>query len=402
MARADGQSRQRSQRRPDRHAAWGRRPGGSAPTACDDLAVDLVIGLVGVACLLLALWDIFQTVVVPRPTPSRLRIARHVVPPAWRAWRAIGIRTRSGLSRDAFLGLFAPGAAILLLVVWLVVLVVGYALVLFALRGELHPTPTDLGAAIYFAGTSVLTLGFGDFVADGLLSRLVVLTAAASGLGVVALVITFLFSLFGSYQRREVLVVTLSARAKSPPSAVTLLETHARLGLVEELPALFAQWERWTAEVLDTHVAYPLLGFFRSSHDDISWISALGAVLDAAALVLTTIRGVPRGQAEITKRVGAHLVEDISNGLGLAGDGVAVDREQFTEVYRRLDEAGYELEPETEAWQAFERARGSYAGRLEAMAEYWATPATLWVGPSKTGHPAPHGPQTAVAPQGEV
>jgi hypothetical protein len=354
--------------------------------------VDVFIGLLGLACLGLALWDIFETIVVPRPTPSRLRLSLHIVPPAWRAWRAIGIRFRSGLDRDALLGFFAPGVAVLLLAVWLLVLVVGYGLILFALRGELQPSPTSLGETLYYAGTSVLTLGYGDFVAGGTLSRIASLTAAASGLGVVALVITFLFSLFGSYQRREVLVVTLSARAKSPPSAATLLETYARLDLVDELPALFAEWERWTAEVLDSHVAYPLLGFFRSSHDNVSWISSLGAVLDAAALVLTTIRGVPRGQAEITKRVGAHLVEDITNIFGLAGDGSAVDREQFQQVYGRLERAGYELEPEQEAWHRFERARGSYAGRLEALAEYWATPATLWDGPKKVGASAVHAP----------
>jgi hypothetical protein len=359
--------------------------------------VDLLIAVLGLACIALAMWDIFETIVVPRPTPSRLRLSRHIVRPAWLAWRAIGIRFRSGLGRDAFLGFFAPGAAVLLLAVWLLVLIVGYGLILFALRGELQPSPTGLGETLYFAGTSVLTLGYGDFVASGTLSRVTSLTAAASGLGVVALVITFLFSLFGSYQRREVLVVTLSARAKSPPSAATLLETYARLDMVDELPALFAEWERWTAEVLDSHVAYPLLGYFRSSHDNVSWISALGAVLDAAALVLTTIRGVPRGQAEITKRVGAHLVEDITNNFHLSGEGSAVDREQFQQVFARLERAGYQLEPEQEAWHRFERARGSYAGRLEALAEYWATPATLWDGPKKLGVSPVH-PQSTEAP----
>lgn len=352
--------------------------------------MDVLIGLLGLACLGLVLWDIFETIVVPRPTPSRLRLSRHIVRPAWLLWRAIGTRFRSGLDRDALLGFFAPGVAVLLLAVWLLVLVVGYGLIFFALRGELRPSPTSLGETLYYAGTSVLTLGYGDFVAGGTLSRIASLTAAASGLGVVALVITFLFSLFGSYQRREVLVVTLSARAKSPPSAATLLETYARLEMVDELPALFAEWERWTAEVLDSHVAYPLLGYFRSSHDNVSWISALGAVLDAAALVLTTIRGVPRGQAEITKRVGDHLVEDITNNFHLSGGGSAVDREQFQQVYGRLERAGYELEPEREAWHRFERARGSYAGRLEALAEYWATPATLWDGPKKVGESAVH------------
>jgi hypothetical protein len=343
--------------------------------------MELVLFVLGLVCLALIFWDVFETVVVPRPTPGRLRVSRRLLVPTWRAWRAVALRTTDGLSRDRLLGFFAPASVVILLFAWLLILVVGYGLILFALRDELRPVPGDLGSALYFAGSSVLTLGYGDLVATGPLARVAVLTAAAAGLGVVALVITFLFSLFGSYQRREVLVVALQARAKAPPSAVTLLENYVRLDLVRELPVLFAEWERWSAEVLDSHVAYPLLGYFRSSHDNLSWISALGAVLDAACLLLTTVRGVPRGQAELMKRVGAHLVEDISNYMGFRdGDGSIVERADFEEAYARLGAAGYKLEDPDRAWRAFQAGRALYAARLDFLADYWATPATLWLG----------------------
>ena len=342
--------------------------------------MDALIFALGAALLAFVLWDIFQSVVVPRPTPGRLRLARYVIPPTWRLWRWLGMRRKDGLSRDWLLGMYAPGAAILLFGMWIAVIILADSLMLWAVRTQVTPSPANFGDALYFAGESTLTIGYGDIVASGLVPRLVVLFAGATGLGVVALVITFLFSLFGSYQRREVLVVALSARAKSPPSAVTLLETYARLDLVDELPSLFREWEQWSAEVLDSHVAYPLLGYFRSSHDNVSWISAVGALLDAAALVVTTIREVPRGQAEITLRVGAHLVEDISNYQRLAGDGSRVDFEAFSGVYDRLAQAGYALDDRDEAWRSFEHARGKYAGRLETLAAYWATPAPSWVG----------------------
>ncbi len=342
--------------------------------------MDALIFIAGAALLGVALWDIFQSIVVPRPTPGRIRISRYLVPPAWRAWRALGMRKRTAEARDSFLGLFAPGATVLLFAMWLVCIIVADGLLLYALRGEIRPTFANVFDAMYFAGTAVTTLGFGEIIAEGTVSRLVAIVAAATGLGVVALVITFIFSLFASYQRREVLVVTLSARAKSPPSAVTLLETHARLEMVGELPELFRDWERWVAEVLDSHVAYPLLGYFRSSHDNISWISALGAVLDSAALVVTTIKGVPRGQAEIVLRVGAHLVEDISNYIRRAGDGSSVAHDDFAAVHARLAAAGYELEPLDRSWRAFERVRRTYASRLDALADYWATPAPSWGG----------------------
>lgn len=346
--------------------------------------------IAGLALLGIVMWDIFQSIVVPRPTPGRIRISRYVVPPAWRLWRALGRRKRTADARDAFLGLFAPGATVLLFAMWLACMVVAYGLILFAMRAEIRPAFANLFDAFYFAGTSVLTLGFGEIIAEGAAPRLVVLIAAATGLGVVALVITFIFSLFASYQRREVLVLTLSARAKSPPSAVTLLETHARLEMVGDLPGLFRDWERWVAEVLDSHVAYPLLGYFRSSHDNISWISALGAVLDSAALVVTTIKGVPRGQAEIVLRVGAHLVEDISNYIRQAGDGSSVAHDDFAAVHARLATAGYDLEPLERSWRAFERVRRTYASRLDALADYWATPAPSWGGIRVPSHNPGH------------
>ena len=352
--------------------------------------IETVLGIAGLLLVGLALWDVFQTIVVPRPTPGWLRIGRYVVRWTWRPYRNIIVRFKTGLARDAMLGLYAPGAAIMLLAVWLVVIVVGYGLILFALRADLQPSPQTIGDAVYFAASSILTIGFGDIVATGGVARTVVVIGAATGLGIVALVITFLFSLFGSYQRREVLVVTLAARAKAPPSAMMLLITYARLDLVDELPSLFREWEVWTAEVLDTHVSYPLLGYFRSSHDNVSWISSLGAVLDAASLVLTTIKGLPTGHAKITHRVGTHLVEDIANILGLKGEGSAVERAEFAVVYAKLGKVGYELEPEDDAWRAFERERASYAGRLLALADYWATPAPVWVSRPSMGESLAH------------
>jgi Ion channel len=345
----------------------------------------------GLLLLALVYWDAFETIVVPRPTPGWFRLARYIVRGSWRIARG---RPDADMSptRDRLLGLFAPAACVLLLVSWLTGLILGFGLVLFALRDELLPVPQDLGSAAYFAASSVLTLGFGDFVAVGAPARVVVLAAAASGLGMVALVITFLFSLFGSYQRRELSVVLLQAKAGVPPSAVVLLETIARMDLVPRLPDLFGDWERWAAEVLDSHVAYPLLGFFRSSHDNLSWISALGTVLDAASLVLTTILDVPRGQAELVKSVGSHLVEDLTNlGFRSGGSG-GIDRPAFDGVCERLAGAGYRLAPRDEAWTAFSAARLTYAAGLEAMAGYWAVPSASWFGGSEPLRSPTHRP----------
>ena len=199
---------------------------------------------------------------------------------------------------------------------------------------------------------------------------------------------TFLFSLYGSYQRREVRVVALQAAAGAPPSAVALLESYAQLDLVERLPDLFREWEPWAAEVLDSHVAFPLLGFFRSSHDNLSWISALGTVLDAASLVLTTIDGVPRGEAKLFKRMGTHLVEDIYNLGFRAGEPTALDRRRSTPPA---------IDSRRPGMRSF---RGTRPGRCSRppgrrtrtasrrWRRYWATPATQWLGDPIVAPPA--------------
>jgi hypothetical protein len=354
--------------------------------------MEVVVVPFGILLLALALWDVFQSVVVPRPTPGVFRIARYIIRGSWQVVRRVG-QGRSDQTRDFLFGLFGPAATILLLIVWLAVIVLGYALILFGIRDQLEPVPASLGSTIYFAGSSVLTLGYGDIVASGTLARLLVLAAAATGLGVVALVVTFLFSLYGSYQRREIEVITLQATAGAPPSAVALLEAYARLDLVASLPAFFQTWQRWSAEVLDSHVAYPILGFFRSSHDNLSWISAQGSVLDASSLVLTTIRGVPRGEAELARRVGSHLVEDLSNLGFRSGVPVHLDREAYDAACERLAAVGYELEPADEAWPRFEAARAIYAPRLEEMAHYWETTATSWLGGEAELRSAAHRPE---------
>ncbi len=259
--------------------------------------------------------------------------------------------------RERLLGYFAPATTILMLGVWLAFLMLGYGLVFYALRDELRPVPENLGSATYFAATCILTLGFGDVVATGEAARFAAVVAAATGLGTVALVVTYLFALYASYQRREVQVVTLQTVAGAPPSAVALLEEYRRLELTARLPELFLEWERWAADVLDTHVAYPLLGYFRSSHDNLTWIGALGSVLDAATLVLTTIDDLPRGEAERFRRAGAHLVEDITNlGFRAGGRGIpeadgavsepaGLDRRAFDAARARLSEVGYRLIP---------------------------------------------------------
>lgn len=335
-------------------------------------------GIVGALVVVWMLNDVFQSVAVPRPTPG-LRPTTILARVTWPTWRSVAER-RSTAARERLLAQYAPLLLVSSLGVWIVGLLVGYGLLFHAMRSQIEPPPGDVFAAMYFAGTSLLTVGFGDVVALDAPARALSIVAATSGLGVVALSISFIFSLFASFQRREALVVTLDQRAGAPPSGVRLLETMAKLQMRDALGPLFGDWEHWAGEVLDTHVSYPILAYFRSTHDHESWIGAVGAMLDAATLVSTSMADGPTGEALMLCAAGTHLVEDITNFFGLPHDHeVGVERAEFDEACATLAAAGYTMRPGDEAWRAFASARGSYAGSLNALARHWSTPPALWI-----------------------
>lgn len=343
-------------------------------------AAGLGISAVGLALIGWTLWDIFQTVVLPRPAPSPFRISRLLTRIAWPSWRWRALRRATSVDRERILGSYAPAVVLGLLVGWMLAMILGFGLLMYALREGISPVP-DIGSAIYFAGTSVVTLGFGDVAATHGLTRTLSVLAGGLGLGVLALGITYLFSLYASFQRREILIVRLEARSGAPPSGVALLETYAAPELREGLAPFFSEWETWAAEVLDSHIAYPILPYFRSSHDDISWLSALGAVLDASALVLTLLPEGPRGEAMLVQRVGGHFVEDLANFFGWPHrDLTLVEPSEFEEARERLAAAGWEVDRLAGAWDAFAQLRSGYAARLNEMALYWVTPPSMWIG----------------------
>ncbi|GAC1305197.1 MAG: hypothetical protein NVSMB19_16510 [Vulcanimicrobiaceae bacterium] len=360
-----------------------------------DLAVRIAALACGAAIVVFNLLDVFQAVVLPRAAGIRYRISARLVRATWPLWTRYASRIADSNAREDFLGAYAALALVAFLVVWGSGLIVGYGFIAYGLRAEVRPEP-NFGDAVYFAGVSFLTIGYGDFTPTGGAARVVALLAGASGFSVVAIVTAFLFQVSGAFATREHFVITFGTRAGAPPSGLTLLETYRQLGIEDELDAVFEEGMVWAAAVLESHLSYPILAYFRSSHDYESWVAALGGLLDAATLRLTLVAGGAAGHAQLFSLLGRHLVRDVAKYVALAGPpGPGVERHEFETARMRLADAGVAVRDAELAWHDFAELRASYAGSLNALAAYFRIPPAQWVG-DRSILPAHHGSDAGV------
>jgi hypothetical protein len=345
----------------------------------NDPLIDGLAVAAGLAIVVATLLDVFLAVIVPRPVRSRLRISVLVARGGWNLWRRAGNRMANLEAREEMLGTFAPAMLVTLAIVWASLLIVGYGLAFYGLRAQTHGVDS-LGSALYFSGVSFLTIGYGDITPAGPLARLLAVAAGATGFGVVAIVTTFLFAIFGAFQTREAFVITFGTRGGSPPSAVDLILSAHKLGMLERVLEISNPAQTWMAQVLESHLAYPVLIFFRSTHDGLSWVGTLGALLDSATLVLTTLDHPQTGEAGLILRLGRHVVDDIANYFLLEDSGATgIERSEFDQAYDRFLAAGLELRDRESAWAAFSRTRAGYASRLNQMATYLRIPPQQWI-----------------------
>jgi hypothetical protein len=327
----------------------------------------------GILIIVVTAYDLFQSVVLPRPAVGRVRFSPLVLHWLWLIWRLGGRRIEPVRRREAFLGAFAPLAVLVLLILWAAALVLGYALMLMAVEN------LRLGSALYLSASSLLTIGVAT--PAGGAGHAIIAIEAANGLGVIALVVSLLFLLFGAFERREVQVIELDTSAGAPPSGVALLESCAGLELPEHLAATFTTWRTWAAQVLESHLAFPVLVYFRSSHDNEAWLNSFGAVMDAANLVLTSLEEGPHGEATMFYKVGKHLVDDIGYYFHFRRmRRPGMEKWELGQVLDRLRAAGYRARPLDEAWPAFAARRLQYVPLLDHLSRYLAIPPAPWIG----------------------
>ncbi|HTX58736.1 MAG TPA: ion channel [Verrucomicrobiae bacterium] len=351
------------------------------------------VGIVaGVVLIVASLNDLFQSVIVPRAVGRRYRVSFLVWRALWKAWPQLAwlLYRNDSDRREDFLAIFAPFALVALLATWTLCLLSGYALIFWTWRAHFAPQLHSFGEALYYSGTSLATLGYGDVVARSGAARFFSILEALTGLAMLSITTAFFFALFGSFQSRESFVVIVGGRAGSPPSGVNLVAIAGYTKTSGHGDQLWIDAQRWAATLMESHLAYPHLAFFRSSHDNESWIGTLGCLLDAAVLVMTTLDGPPSGEARLFFNIGRHATGDLARYFSLAPRETRVERAEFERACDRLERAGYALQPREEAWERFSNLRSSYAGELNALAHFFSIPPLQWIGDRSTIHHHSH------------
>jgi hypothetical protein len=341
--------------------------------------------IAGTVVILAVLLDAFETVVLPRRVRRKFRITVWFYRNTWKPWHKITGLIKSPGRRENFLGYFGPLSLLFLLALWASGLIFGFALLQYG-AGEhvmLGNEPVTFGRVIYLSGSTFFTLGYGDIIPTSIFARALAVLEAGMGFGFLGVVIGYLPTIYSSFSRREIEISLLDARAGSPPTAAELL---IRFGKCPQLEDIFRDWERWAAELLESHISYPPLGFFRSQHINQSWLGALTMMLDASALVLAGIDGIPEEPAKLTFAVARHAMVDLAQLVNAQYDPLApvrLDAEQLLKLRQTLQEHGLRLLESTESEEKLKHLRSLYEPYALAMAGNLLITLPPWIHPEK-------------------
>ncbi|HYL82955.1 MAG TPA: potassium channel family protein [Candidatus Angelobacter sp.] len=344
----------------------------------------------GVAIFLIVLWDAFEAIILPRRVTRRFRLTRAFYKFTWTVWKSVTHSVATRKRRETLLSFFGPLSLLVLVGVWAVGLILGFGLMQYGAGSSVNTTGNQPGFAtdIYLSGTTFFTLGLGDVVPRTGLARLLVVTEAGFGFGFLAAVIGYLPFIYGSFSKREVNISLLDARAGTPPTAGELLRRHNYAGGGDALRLLLKDWELWAAELMESHLSYPVLAFFRSQHDNQSWIAALTAILDSCALLKLGLEGSScKRQAELTFAIARHAAVDLSQVFKTPPRALPHDRLPPEDLRRLCDTVGQhalKLRDELEVQQKLSDLRHMYEPYLFALAEYLSLSLPPWI-PAKQG-----------------
>ena len=341
------------------------------------LAVVAALVLLGIA-----MQDAFEVMLLPRRVDRRMRLARIYFRGAWSGWAALARLLPPGQRQVRLLGVFGPLAMMVLFALWAAMLIAGFGLLEWTLQGRHRPV-SGFADQLYMSGATFFTLGYGDVVPHSGAARALVVVESGTGLGFIAVVIGYLPVLYQMFARREAHVIQLDVRAGSPPTASNMLILHAELNGLAKLDDLLMEWEVWGAELLESHLSYPMLVFYRSQHDNQSWLAAMTAVMDSCALILVGVDDLKPLQARMTFTMTRSVVVEMCRALSVKPSPYSGGDRLPHEDYRRMEAAfaaaGIGWQGGDDAEEVLHALRATYEPLLDGLATRLLLPLPPWL-----------------------
>jgi len=341
------------------------------------------LAILGALLILSVLFDAFEAMILPRRLTRRLRVTRLVYWSTWPIWSFLPRRRPPTASRENFLSWYGPLSMIFMLAVWATGLVFGFALLYRTLGAPELSNGSRAGfwVCLYMSGTTFFTLGFGDIVPHQAITRALAVTEAGIGFGFLGAVIGYLPVIYTAFSKRETHISMLDGRAGSPPSAAEILARHGRAGSLDRIPVLLANWEIASAQMLETHISYPVLIYYRSHEDNQSWVASITAIADTCALILAGIEGIDRWQAQLTFAMLRHTLVDllaVANEVPATNYGDRLPKQELDALRDYLDAAGVRCSRSPEADEHLRLLRSMYEPYLSSLSSYLVLPVTSW------------------------
>ncbi len=263
-----------------------------------------VVGILGMLLMFGTLWETFESIILPRRVTRRFRLARLFYQVTWAIWSAVNPRLPSKKLRESHLSYYGPLSLLIAMLHW----AAGSSL-------NVSGGPATFRTDLYLSGTTFFTLGLGDVTPRTAMARVITVGEGGMGFGFLAIVISYLPTMYGAFSQRELNISLLDARAGSPPTAGELLRRQVRYRGSDILSRYLKDWEIWCAQLMETHLSYPVLCYFRSQHDNQSWLAAYAAVLDVSALMIAYGAGEAKWQAQLTFAISRHAIADLCEVL---------------------------------------------------------------------------------------
>ena len=349
----------------------------------------VLVIIAGVILIFAIIRDSFETVVLPRRVSRRFSFSHFFYISTWMLWSSIARKMRPGNRREYYLSYYGPASLIVLLIFWAVVLFFGFAFLQWGLSDPLTAPEKHLSfwTYLYLSGTTFVTLGYGDITPLTGMGRFLAVAEAGMGFLFLALIIGYVPVIYQAFSRREINISLLDARAGSPSTATELLRRSYRDRKLDELTQFMREWERWCAELLESHLSYPVLTYYRSQHERQSWLAALTTILDTCSLLIVGFEGVSVPTIRFTFAIARHAAVDLAQIYRTPPVNPKLSRlshDDFVKMHEALLEVGLELRHGDEAEKNLYDIRRSYEPFVNSIADHLLVSLPPWIQATKS------------------